>query len=224
MGTSPVRPEFGPTLPEVLGRRFGWSVRTVGLVAAGMLVLIVAGGVAKKAQGDGSVRIVVPAAVPFNLRYDPAKLDRVTPQGAESLRLVTKAGDPNPSSVTVAPARLAAYVGDDPSVALPIFAGLEIARMQRGDPKFVLRGEGRARVNSQPGYQIQYLTQLGGRVMYGRRVFLFPDPRDTPGAREGGDVTLLAARSKVVTNPDDVGSNGVTKLPYRSFRLGTKTP
>ena len=224
MATSPVRPEFGPTLPELLGRRFGWSVRTAALVVGGILALIVAGGIAKQAQSDGSVRAVVKAPVAFNLRYDPGQLDRVTPAGNQSLRLVTRTGDPNPSSVIVAPARLAPYVGDDPSVALPIFAGQLIEQLQRSDPKFVLRGEGRARVNSQPGYQIQYLTELGGRVMYGRRVLLFPDPRELPGAREGADVTLLAARSKVVTHPDDVGSNGVTKLPYRSFRLGTNTP
>ena len=224
MGSSPVRPEFGPTLPELLGRRFGWSVRTAALVVAGILALIVAGGVAKKVQSDGSVRAIVKAPVAFNLRYDPSSVDRVTPVGTQSLRLVTKAGDPNPSSITVSPARLAAYVGDDPSVALPIFAGLAITRMQRSDPKFVLRGEGRTRVNVQPGYQIQYLTQIGARVMYGRRVFLFPDPRDMPRGRDGADVTLLAARSKIVTNPDDVGSNGVTKLPYRSFRLGADTP
>ena len=120
--------------------------------------------------------------------------------------------------------RIAPFAGDDASLHLPILFSGVIAEMQRRDPHFILRAEGKARVNSQPGYQVQFQTSRGGRMFYGRRTFLFPDPRNEPGAREGGDITLLAARSKVVTNPDDVGSNGVTKLPYRSFRLGTDNP
>ena len=224
MASSPVRPEFGPTLPELLGRRLGLSVRTAGIVLAAILALIVAGGVAKHEQGDGSVRAIVKAPVAFNLRYDPVKLDRVAPRGGESLRLATKAGDPQVSSVAVAPVRLAPYVGDDPSVALPIYASRVIAQMERADPHFVQVSEGKARVNSQPGYQIQFKTTSGGHRVYGRRVLLFPDPRVEPGARDGADIMLLARWSKVVTKADDVGSNGVTKLPYRSFRLGTDLP
>ncbi len=224
MASSPVRPEFGPTLPELLGRRFGMSVRTAGIVLAAILALIVAGGVAKHEQGDGSVRAIVKAPVAFNLRSDPARLDRVAPLAGQSLRLVTKPGDPQVSSVSVAPVRLAPYPGDDPSVALPIYATRVVAQMERADPRFVQVSEGKARVNSQPGYQIQFKTTSGGHRVYGRRTFLFPDPRVQPGAREGADVTLLARWSKVVTKVDDVGSNGVTKLPYRSFRLGTNVP
>lgn len=224
MAQSPVRPEFGPSLPELMQRRFGMSVRAAGFVLAAILAIVVIAGIVKQTQGDGTVRAIVTAPTAFNLRYEPGKLVRVASRAGEQLRLTTKAGDPNPSSVTVRAALLPAYPGDDPTVALPIFASLAIAQMERADPKFVERGEGRARVNAQPSYQIQYLTTIGGRVMYGRRVFVFPDPRDQPGAHDGADLTLLAARSQVVTNPDDVGSNGVTKIPYRSFRLGATPP
>lgn len=224
MAASPVRPEFGPTLPELLGRRLGMSVRAAGLLLAGILAAIVIAGIVKHEQGDGTVRAIVSSPAAFNLRYDPAQLDRVAPLEGEGLRLQTKAADPNPSSVTVRGVRMPPYTGDDPSVHLPLLFSGVIAAMQRRDPHLILRSEGKARVNSQPGYQVQYQTSIGGRTYYGRRAFLFPDPREQPGARDGGDVTLLAVRSKVVTNPDDVGSNGVTKLPYRSFRLGTDVP
>lgn len=221
---SPVKPEFGPTLPELMGRRFGISVRTAGLLLAGVLVAIIAAGIVKKEQGDGTVRAIVTGPTAFNLRYDPAKLDRVAPRAGEELRLQAPAGTADPSSVTVAGVRVPAYAGDDPSVVLPTFASGVIEEMRRSDPGFILRGEGKARVNSQPGYQVQFQTKQGGRVVYGRRTMLFPDPRETPGARDGATITLLAARSKVVTNPDDVGSNGPTKIPYRSFRLGATPP
>ena len=224
MPASPVRPEFGPTLPELLGRRFGMSVRAAGLLLGGILAVIVIAGIVKHEQPDGTVRVTVRSPAAFNLRYDPAKLDRVAPVDGEALRLQTKAGDPNPSSVTVRGVRMAPFSGDDASAHLPIVFSGVIAEMARRDPNFEQIGEGRARVNSQPGYQVQYKTTIGGRRFYGRRVFLFPDPRDQPGARDGADVTLLARWSKVVTKADDVGSNGVTKLPYRSFRLGTDLP
>ncbi len=224
MPASPVRPEFGPTLPELLGRRFGMSVRAAGVLLAAILAAIVIAGVVKHEQPDGTVRVVVRSPAAFNLRFDPEQLDRVAPRAGEAMRLQTKPADPNPSSVTVRGVRIPPFAGDDASLHLPILFSGVIAEMQRRDPGFILRAEGKARVNSQPGYQVQFQTQRGGRTFYGRRTFLFPDARDQPGARDGADITLLAARSKVVTNPDDVGSNGVTKLPYRSLRLGTDAP
>lgn len=224
MPASPVRPEFGPTLPELMGRRFGMSVRAAGLLLGAILAAIVVAGIVKHEQGDGTVRVVVRSPAAFNLRYDPAQLDRVAPRAGEAMRLQTKPGAANPSSVTVRGVRLPPFTGDDASLHLPVVFSGVIAEMQRRDPNFILRSEGKARVNSQPGYQVQFQTVRGGRTFYGRRTWLFPDPRVQPGARDGADVTLLAVRSKVVTNPDDVGSNGVTKLPYRSFRLGTETP
>ena len=74
----------------------------------------------------------------------------------------------------------------------------------------MLRSEGRARVNSQPGYQIQFQTSSGGRTVYGRRTLLFADE---PGAREGVDITMLAARSPSIPNVDAVGSNGPAEAP-----------
>ena len=35
---------------------------------------------------------------------------------------------------------------------------------------------------------------------------------------------MIAARSPAMPNVDAVGSDGPTKLPYRSLRLGTERP
>ena len=156
----------------------------------------------------------------FNLLYDDAKLERVAPQAGEALRLATPASNPDPQSFAVRSMRLPAYTGDASGV-LPTFATGLIEQMRAADPRFILRAEGRARVNSQPGYQIQFQTSQGGRTVYGRRALLF---KDEPGERNGADITVLATRSPAIPNVDQAGSNGPAKLPYRSFRLGTERP
>ena len=171
-------------------------------------------------RDDGRTPLVVQGPVAFNLLYDDAKLERAAPQGGDSLLLRTPASDPDPESFTVRPVRLPAYTGDASGV-LPGFASGLIEEMRAADPEFVLRSEGRARVNRQPGYQIQFQTKQGGRTAYGRRALLF---KEEPGVRDGADITMLAVRSPSMPNVDAVGSNGPTKLPYRSFRLGTERP
>ena len=48
----------------------------------------------------------------------------------------------------------------------------------------MLRGEGKTRVNTVPGYEVLYTATVDGREMYGRDVLLLPE---RPGAREGVD-------------------------------------
>lgn len=216
-----VKPEFGPTLPEIVGPHLRALPRgrqvAVGLLAAvllaGLLWLLFL-------RDDGRTPLVVRGPVAFNLLYDDEKLERVSPQAGEALRLQTLAADPDPESFAVRAVRLPTYTGDASGV-LPGFATGLIEQMRAADPRFILRAEGRARVNSQPGYQIQFQTRRGGRTTYGRRTLLF---KDEPGERDGADVTMLAARSPAMPNVDEVGSSGPTKLPYRSFRLGTERP
>lgn len=216
-----VKPEFGPTLPELVGPRLRALPRgakvavaaAAALLAAALLWLVFL-------RDDGRTPIVVRGPFSFNLLYDDARLERVAPRAGEALRLQTPASDPDPESFAVRAVRLPAYTGDASGV-LPGFATGLIERMRAADPQFILRAEGRARVNRQPGYQIQFQTTRDGRTTYGRRALLF---KDEPGERDGADITLIAARSPAMPNVDQVGSNGPGKLPYRSFRLGTERP
>lgn len=216
-----VKPEFGPTLPELAGPRLRALPRgakvavaaAAALLAAALLWLVFL-------RDDGRTPIVVRGPFSFNLVYDDARLERVAPGAGEALRLQTPSSDPDPESFAVRAVRLPAYAGDASGV-LPGFATGLIERMRAADPQFILRAEGRARVNRQPGYQIQFQTTRDGRTTYGRRTLLF---QDEPGERDGADITLIAARSPAMPNVDQVGSNGPGKLPYRSFRLGTERP
>ncbi len=219
--SSLVRPEFGPTLSELAGPRWRRWPRWVRIaLAAGAVVLVVAVVLAARSGAEPRDTIVVRGPLAFNLVYQADKLDRIAPAAGEELRLRSPASTAAPALVTVRPVRLPAY-GGDPAGTLPVFAGGLITEMRAADPSFVLRSEGRARVNGQPGYQIQFQTTRNGRTVYGRRALLF---EDRPGVRDGADITMLATRSPTIPNVDAVGSNGPTKLVYRSFRLGTERP
>lgn len=218
--SSLVRPEFGPTLPELAGPRWRALSRGGRVVAVVIALLVGALLLWRATGGDDRTTVVVAHPLAFNLVYDDAKLERAAPPAGAALLLRTPASDPDPESVTVAPVRVPAYRGDIAGV-LPLYAAGVIRRMRAADPSFVLRSEGRTRINRQPGYQIQYQTRIGGRTAYGRRTFLFADE---PAQRDGADISVVAVRSPSMPNVDAVGSNGPTKLPYRSFRLGTERP
>lgn len=217
----PVKPEFRPTLPELVGPRLrSWG--RAGVVLAVLAVLGLAAVLVLLARGSGAPTqtVVVRAPVAFNLVYDADRLQRVTPPAGASLALRTRGVDPDPETFTVRPITLPAYRGDPAGVQPIVAAGL-IRQMRRADPDFILRSESRTRINSQPGYQIQFQTRVGGRTAYGRRTILFPDE---PAVREGADITVLSVRSPTIPNVDAVGSNGPMKQPYRSFRFGTERP
>jgi hypothetical protein len=220
---SVVRPEFGPTLPELLGPRVRALPRSarVALAALAALVVLVAAAVLLRDSGDTRPHAVVRAPVAFHLLY-PKPLERVTPRGREVLRLQTPRGTVAPQSFAVTPLRLAPYRGDVSAVLLGM-AGPLIERMSRTVPGFVWRGDGRVNYNRQPGYEIQYQATIGGRTTYGRRTLLVPGG-DTP-PRAGVDITILAARSPAVPNVNAVASStGALKTAIRSFRFGTERP
>ncbi|HEY5142680.1 MAG TPA: hypothetical protein VII98_04205 [Solirubrobacteraceae bacterium] len=219
--SSLVRPEFGPTLPQIAGphwRRLPRWAR-IGL-AVGAVLLVIAIVLVARSGAEPRDTIVVRSPLAFNVVYQADKLDRIAPVAGDELRLRSPASTAAPALVTVRPVRLPPYTGD-PAGTLPVFASGLITEMRRADPNFILRSEGRARVNGQPGYQIQFQTTQNGHTVYGRRALLF---EDKPGVRDGADITLLATRSPTIPNVDGVGSNGPTKLVYRSFRLGTERP
>ncbi len=54
---------------------------------------------------------------------------------------------------------------------------------------------------------------------------LLLDPVPRPGAPPRGvRLLLLATPASGVGRARDVGTHGATKLPYRSFRFGTRAP
>lgn len=230
--SSLVQPEFGPTLPQVAGRR--WPRVRIVLIVLG--VLVAAWVLARVLQDPDSGRtvVVVREPVAFNVLRD-GRLEQVAPQGRETLRLRTtpavSRGTRGVQRFTVSPLTLPTYVGDDPGATLTVQASVSIAALRRQVRCFVLRGEGRTRVNLYPGYVVTYEgrrtgpcdgPRQPGNLFYGKRFFLYPDvPRPT----EAVQMDLQAPFVPVYVGfPEAVGANGPLKLPLRSFNFGTERP
>ena len=214
-----MREEFGPTLPELVGRRLGVRTRTVWLALAAIaaVAVVVVAWLALRPDPNQST-VVVREPVTYNLIF-PDALQRVAPRSGETLRLRSRSGPPQ--SFVVHPLRLQPYKGDV-TAALTFMSARLIDEMRGQYQDFVWRGDGRVNINKQPGYQIIFQAHVDGHTTYGRRVLLVAKPDPPP--REGVDLTILAARSPSVPNLDSVGATGALKTAYRSFRFGTDRP
>ncbi|HEY7622777.1 MAG TPA: hypothetical protein VH834_23595 [Solirubrobacteraceae bacterium] len=216
---SVVREEFGPTLPELLGSRFGVPARKLwlALAALGVVALAVVLWLALRPT-PGQADVVVRTPVAFNLAHTDA-LRRAAPRAGEMLRLESTAGPPQ--SFVVHPLRIGSYKGDV-SAELTLMSSRMIDEMRAHYPGFIYRSDGRVNINKQPGYQIVFQAKVDGRTTYGKRVLLVAGPDPPP--HSGLDITMLAARSAGVPKADAVAANGALKTPYRSLRFGTQRP
>jgi hypothetical protein len=218
---SVVREEFGPTLPELLAPRMRRLPRAARVALVALAVAVTAALVwLVMRPTPGQAAIVVRKPIAFNL-ITTQGVQRVAPRSGELLRLRAAVGAPQ--TFTVRPLAIPPYRGDVTAELTFMASGL-IDDMQAHVPGFVLRSEGRARINTSPGYQIVYQVQIGGHTGYGRRVLLVPDPGVEAHPRIAADIDLRSARSPAIPNADAVGANGLLKTPLRSFRFGTDRP
>jgi hypothetical protein len=214
-----VRPEYGPSLPAFLEARLRVPRRvTIGVAIA---LVVIAGAVAVLvAAGSADTRYVNHGNPVFNLRYAAGALRKAPPPPGWSLVLDSHRGGKFVQSIAVRRLTLPPHRGGV-SAFLPIYADAYERAMGRSLTNFKAIDEGKARINSAPGYQITYTADRGGRTVFGRDVLLVPE--DVPGAREGAVVRLLQTHAAGVHDARFVGTAGAVKKPYRSFRFGTDT-
>jgi hypothetical protein len=216
MAAVPIKAEYGPTLGRLLSPR--WRA-TSSLTRAFVGVLVVA--VIALAVG---VFLTLENAhyshggrVPFSFSY--RGLYRVTPAPGEFVKLERHAANGRlDDSYAVKPLLLPPYAGALTG-ELPLYAEGYIRTLRGQDQDFVLRGEGKTRVNAVPAYQVLYTTVVAGRLMYGRDILLVPQQS---GARAGVDIVLLTSptANAQVTSPLEVASEGVLLKPVKTFTLG----
>lgn len=215
MTAIPLKPEYAPTLGQLLTPRWhaASAVARAAAIAGGvgLLALLIGAGLtledAKYSHGG---------PVPFSFYYrnlyrtapDPGGYVKVTRSGADGVL---------EDSFAVAPLRLPPYAGQL-SGELPLYATGYIRVLSRRYAGFVLRGEGKTRVNKVPAYDILYTALVAGRRMYGREVFILPE---RAGARGGVDIAMLAsvAKGSHVDSPVEDGSSGLLATPLKSFTL-----
>ncbi|HWI73312.1 MAG TPA: hypothetical protein VNT55_15250 [Baekduia sp.] len=215
---SAVRPEFGPTLPELLGPRIRVLPRVVRLALAvlgALVVLLLLYALFLRGDGVKAKRaVIVREPVAFNFVYR-APFRKEAPQAGELARVGSK-----DQSFSVRELKLPAYRGDAAGF-LPLYAATLEAQMAKDLPGFAWRADGRTNINKQQGFEIVFqFRRSDGTLTYGRRTLLLPNVT----ARQGADIWAIAPRSPSVVRADDVGHNGGLKTALRSFRFGTERP
>jgi hypothetical protein len=213
MAAVPMKPEYGPTLGRLLEPRWRAATRMTRAAVIACLVALALLAVALVLRLQ-SASYSHGAPVPFGFKYKG--LYRSSPDAGAYVKVRALDADGAPRySYEVYPLRLAPYAGSA-SGALPSYASGYIAQLRARSSDFVLRGEGKTRVNTVPGYQVLYTTRVEGVEMFGRDVLLVP-PRE--GAREGVVIAMLSAAdaTKEVKAPSEVASTGVLLRPLKSF-------
>jgi hypothetical protein len=211
-----MRPEYGPTLGRLLAPRWRASSRSLraAVVAAGVGALLLVVAVALTLENAHYSR---GGSVPFAFSY--RGLYRVAPDPGGYVKIQSRYPDGSLKySYAVASLKVPAYAGNI-SGELPVFATLYIAGLRRRYPDLVLRGEGKTRVNTVPGYHVLYTAGVDGRQMLGRDVLLLP-PR--PAVREGVAIEMLTSPTATaqVKAPNEVASAGVLLRPLKTFTFG----
>jgi hypothetical protein len=216
MAAVPIKPQYGPTLGRLLSPRWQAAsalARAVVIAAcAGALALIVGAVLTLE-----NATFAHGGRVPFSFSYRSLYRVPADPGGYVKLQR-RRAGGTLEDSFAVEPLTLPPYAGAL-SGELPVYAEDYIRSLASRDEAFVLRGEGKTRVNSVPAYNVIYTTRIKGQTMWGRDVLLLPD---RPGAREGVDIVLLTSptANPQVTSPLEVASTGVLQRPLKTFSLG----
>jgi len=215
MAALPMKPEYGPTLGQLLEPRWRSASPLGRRVATAAGVALVAAIVAAVLTLENA-SFSHGGSVPFSFSY--RGLYRVSPDPGGYVKVQRRAGGRLSDSFAVYPLRLPPYSGAL-SGELPLYATDYIAAISRRHPGFVLRGEGKTKVNNMPSYHVFYTTVVEGRRMYGRDVLIVPE---RPGAREGVDVVMLtgAPTSWKVSSPMEVASTGILSRPLKSLSVG----
>ena len=211
MATIPLKPQYGPTLGRLLTPRWNAAPRAMRgvVIAAGCGLVVLAVAVtftllpAKFSYGG---------AAPVSLQL-PGSLPHGAPSPARSCGSSVAPDGRLEDSYAVSSLRLPPYAGGV-SGELPVYASGYIGSLRRKFSGFVLRGEGKTRVNTVPAYDVLYTATVEGREMYGRDVLLLPE---RTGARDGVAIEMLSRPSAKVTSPLEVGTEGVLEKPLKTF-------
>ena len=216
MPAVPMKPEYGPTLGQLLAPRWRTASRLAraSTISLGVGLVAVLLGVALTLTNPVYTH---GGPVPFSFSY--RGLYRVPADPGGYVKVQKRSSDGSLDySYAVAPLTLRPYSGEL-SAALPMYAAIYIRALSPRYQDFQLRGEGRARVNSVNGYDVLYTALVEGRPMLGRDILLLPE---RAGARAGVIISMLTAPgvSKQIVGPLEVASTGVLLAPLRSFTFG----
>jgi hypothetical protein len=216
MAAIPLKPECGPTLGRLLSPR--WHAASAparaAAIACGVALLALAVAAALTLE---DAKFSHGGPVPFSFDYRGLYRTAADPGGYVKVQRRSADGRLE-DSFAVEPLQLPPYVGEL-SGELPLYATGYIRGLSHRYADFVLRGEGKTRVNTVPAYNIFYTTILAGRKLNGRDVLLLPE---RSGARKGVDIVMLTsatASAREAASPLEVAATGVLATPLKTFTL-----
>jgi hypothetical protein len=209
---SAVKPEYGPTLVQMLAPR-SLAVRAG---AATLGVLLVAATVALYVSTRPNETFVLERKpVTFNFTYGPQF--HPVPLAGAVVALAHSSDGLFLDSYVIRPLTLPPYRGAAGGM-LPIYANGYIDRVRRRYPGFEFVSEGRARINNGIGYEVTFRSKRDGRTLYGRHLLLVEELPD--GQRHGIVIELESTPAAGTPNADEIGNHGALKQPLRSLRFG----
>jgi hypothetical protein len=209
--SAPLKPAFGPTLPQLLAprmHRLPLLVKRVAAVAALVLIAVIVVLALRLRDPTFSY----PAKRPLGFSTTYSRSFKLEPARAGvPLTLVQNSSVGLEAFFQVKIFALPAY-GGEISGLLPVIASNMIARMQATEPTFAVWSRGRTRIRKIPGYSFTFQKIVGGRRLWGRIVLI---TRDISGDRQGLLITLLTDPTPLYpiattpVTPDSVGSVGI---------------
>ncbi len=212
-----MKPEYGPTLGQLLAPRWraASSLTRGAVIAAGAVLLVAAVAAALTFE---NAHFSHGGSVPFSFSY--RGLYRVAPDPGGYVKIQRRgSGGALEDSFAVDPLRLPPYSGSL-SGELPLYAASYIRDLAHSDKDFVLRGEGKTKVNGVPtAYDVFYTTVVEGRRMFARNFLLLPE---RAGVREGVQIAVLTSETpgSGVHEAWEVATTGILERPLKSFSFG----
>jgi hypothetical protein len=215
MAAIPLKPEYGPTLGQLLAPRWRAAsrlARTLTLAAAAILLALLAGLALTLENAHYSHGGPVPFS--FSYRY----LYRTATGPDEYVRVEHRAHGRLEDSVAVGPLLVPAY-RSAPRVELPLYATYYIRAVRRRYSDFALSGEGGTQVAGISAYHILYTTRVQGHTLHGRDILVLPG-RGHP--RAGLRIVMLASRALdlALVSQLKTAPTGPLELPLNSFSIG----
>jgi hypothetical protein len=216
-----VRPEFEPTLPALVRRRFGVAERVTVALLILVLALVAVAALLVRPQVDDVGTLVHRSEPVFNLEYDTGALRAVTPHPGELARLEGRRGRQS-VTITARPLELPASEGDVAHGLLPVYASGHIRSLADEVDRFRLTEQHRARINDAPGYEVRFLSGPVAQPTVGTDTLLLPDEGDVRGA-------VLLSMRRAVDGPlrlDEREKEFADRASeaFRSFTYGTGRP
>jgi hypothetical protein len=212
-----VLPEYGPTAPELIRRRFAPRAQRAIAVGAVVVVVLLALLIATR-SGDGLTTLEHRSAPVFTLLHPAGPVRRVAPHPGELVRLRSGRGALQ-MTVSVRKLTLPPYSGSV-SGFLPVYADRHVQALAAELPGFQARTDGKARVNDAPGYQVKYRAATQQRRLTGIDILIVPED----GSRDGVLLRYRQTNPPRALNAADKDLVKATRKAFRSFRFGLDRP